>query len=228
MKIQQINYNFIDLSNNKKLMNYYFLSSSFTKHILDEINSGFYREEAFDKIFNKNHENIVIDIGAHIGLFSLYIEPYCKKIYVIEPSPSHFDILNEITRTKDKIIAFNFAVSNYDGECSFFIDNGNTTMNRICHSEPESCKVKCKNLYSFLKQNNIDEIDLLKIDIEGGEDLVILQNDKLKDILKICKNLYLEIHYDNQKPYIDKILSLKEYKIVPSSKLWMGVYFLEK
>ena len=47
--------------------------------------------------FSINDNDIIIDIGAHIGLFSLFASQYCKKgkIYCFEPIKENYDILTE-------------------------------------------------------------------------------------------------------------------------------------
>ena len=65
--------------------------------------------------FEINENDIIIDIGAHIGLFCLYASQYCKsgKIYCYEPIKGNYDMLIEnLEMNKIKnIIPFNYAVS---------------------------------------------------------------------------------------------------------------------
>lgn len=41
---------------------------------------------------------IFIDIGANIGLVSLYVLPICKKIIAYEPSPNHYSKLQFLSQ----------------------------------------------------------------------------------------------------------------------------------
>ena len=75
--------------------------------------------------FDINDSDIVIDIGAHIGLFALFASQFCKqgKIFCFEPIKENYELLVEnINSNKIKnIIPFNFAVSNTSDSVKLFL-----------------------------------------------------------------------------------------------------------
>lgn len=191
---KQIDNSFIDLSISKKFVEHYNKSNSYSKYIIEnEINVGMYDDFIFNKIFNE--KLTVIDAGANVGLFSLYFLPKIKKIYCIEPTKTHFEILKDLlSKFDDKKIEYhNIALSNKNEILNFEINNFNTTENKLTNKE--TCdKVTGKTLKNFFIENNIDQIDLLKLDIEGGENDVLMNDNTVDEILLKCKYIYVETH----------------------------------
>jgi len=183
----------IDLSASELFKNYYNNPSSYTAHIIEkEINNDHYLDEDFLNIF-KNQNAVVIDAGANIGLFSIYLNKSSKTIFAIEPTKEHAECLKDmcsklnITNIQCKQLAFN----KFDGFCTFMVDSSNTTTNRIANA---GSLVKCQTVLSFLKEINEPVIDLLKLDIEGGEKFAVLEDPTFLECANICKNIYIEIH----------------------------------
>lgn len=199
-KLNIMNSEPVDLSSYDEFMEYYHTGNSFTKHIIEkEINNGHYNDPDFKKIFD-NNDAVVIDGGANIGLFSLHLFKACKKIYAVEPTAKHLNVLRNLSEKLkiDNIEFCEIAFNNYDGECSFIVDEGNTTQNRI---EMGGHSVKCLTILNFIKQINEPIVDLLKIDIEGGERFSILEDPTFDDVASVCKNIYIEIH----PPFVNPI-----------------------
>ena len=138
----------------------------------------------------KNHFNqspVIIDIGAHYGLFccrGAYLNP-SYKFYCIEPSSENFKILKknfDSNLIKNNIKIYNAAISNKSGSETFIEGNSSTTgflkSSNIFFDNnlQKEFVIKSFSFQDFLKQNNIDEIDILKVDIEGGEYLAFENN----------------------------------------------------
>lgn len=191
--INVLNSDPIDLSVSNLFLNYYSNPSSYTAHIIEkEINKDHYLDNDFLKIF-ENKNAVVIDAGANIGLFSIYLNKSCKQIFAIEPTKEHAECLMDmcsklnITNIECKQLAFN----NFDGFCTFMVDNSNTTTNRIANF---GSLVKCQTILSFIKEIGEPTIDLLKLDIEGGEKFAVLEDNSFLNCSQYCKNIYIEIH----------------------------------
>lgn len=203
----------VELSPYDEFMEYYHTGNSFTKHIIEkEINNGHYNDPDFKKIFD-NNDAVVIDGGANIGLFTLHLFKACKKIYAVEPTAKHLNILRSLSEKLkiDNIEFCELAFNNYNGECSFIVDESNTTQNRI---ERGGNTVKCQTIIDFIKSLNEPIIDLLKIDIEGGERFSILEDPTFDEVTPFCKNIYIEIHppFVNPTDIVNKFSSMG-YKI---------------
>lgn len=183
----------LDLAIDNTFLEYYHTSNTFTRHIIEkEINHGHYEDPDFKEIF-KDNDAVIIDAGANIGLFTLHLHRACKKIFSVEPTERHFNVLKNLIKIFDihNVELHNIALNNFDGECSFIIDNNNTTQNRI---EPGGTATKCLTLLSFIKSLGVESVDLLKLDIEGGEKFVILEDPTFDEASKLCKKIYIELH----------------------------------
>lgn len=114
--------------------------------------------------------DVVVDVGANIGTFSLWIYPYAKRIYAIEPNPSPISLLNRTIEDNKltKISTHQLALTSSNGDRYLAntedLDYGSGLIN-----ETTGIIVKSVQLDTFMVENNIEYIDLLKIDIEKCE-----------------------------------------------------------
>lgn len=191
--LKLINSGELDLSTSSKFLTYYNNPNSYCKHIIElELNNGHYNDNNFLNIF-KNRDAVVIDAGANIGLFSLYIHNATSKIYAVEPTAEHISTLQDICRVNNitNIESHQIAFNNYNGFCCFTIDESNTTTNRVSNN---GSFVKCSTVYNFISQIAEKKVDLLKLDIEGGEESVVLDDPTFDRCADLCDNIYIEIH----------------------------------
>jgi FkbM family methyltransferase len=179
---------------------------------------GAYSLYYFNFLKNYNNRFVFIDIGANLGLFSLAASKNinCDFIHAIEPSKSICNSLKKnLFFNKSKI--YNFAISNFNGK-SFFAQNiKDSGSSKLCYSinikkKYLLKKVNVKN-FSFFnkilpKQKNLDI--LIKIDVEGHENIVLKEIRKSKILSKV-KHFYIETSVHN----IKKIrYYLKDYKLL--------------
>ena len=108
----------------------------------------------------------VIDLGAHIGLFSVLCP---GEVWAFEPDAFNFRIL-KMNAGKNMHI-FNMAVADKDGKVKLYQGEHSARMSTARKSlVPRTFEeVKAISLNSVFKKNKIDHCDLLKCDIEGGE-----------------------------------------------------------
>lgn len=208
-QLNRMNAEPIDLSFSGEFMEYYHTGNSFTKHIIEkEINNGHYLDEDFKRIFERG-DAVVIDGGTNIGLFSLYLHSTSKKIFAVEPTTKHLNVLRTLCQDLkiDNIEFHELAFNNYDGTVSFIVDEGNTTQNRI---EAGGGDVKCQTILNFILECGEPTIDLLKIDIEGGEKYAILEDPTFQEVSNYCNNIYIEIHppFVNPSDIVNKFSSM--------------------
>lgn len=160
----------------------------------------------FQEIYNKFNfcdleENaVVLDLGANVGIFSLYISNKNKtcKVYSYEASALNYNYLQKnITINNLNIFAYNYAVTAKDkGMVKLHIhprgSGGNTLYKEASKDSIKYCLIPQINLDKILKINNLNKIDLLKMDIEGSE-YEVLFNTSDETFSKINK-FVLEIH----------------------------------
>lgn len=137
---------------------------------------------------------IIVDAGANIGLFSrLMLGRYPKaKIFAIEPEFHNFQILC------DNIEKYAVEINRkgiWSHDCKLEVVPGDIGawgfMVRERNQE-EGDLIDAISIDSLIQNNNLDRIDLLKIDIEGSE-YEIFNSDNL-DWLELCNAIVVETH----------------------------------
>jgi len=157
-----------------------------TEIILDELSEGM----------------ICIDIGSNIGYYALLESKKIGKngnVLAIEPSPENFSTLvyNIKLQNDQNINAFNFAIGDKNDEIEFLISKKSNWSkvkdeNDIIESEDKIIKIPLKTLNSFVKDNQLEKIDLLRMDVEGYENNII--DGAIEVLTKFKPKIMVEIH----------------------------------
>jgi FkbM family methyltransferase len=148
----------------------------------------------------------ILDLGAHIGLATLYYEIHFpnSKIYSIEPAGLNFDLLR-INACNAMLIKL--AISNTQGNASLTLNPKGIN----CHLGESGEKVDTTTLMKIIEKYNINTIDIFKIDIEGAENLMFESIDQWKDKVK---NIIMECH-GNEREITSMLQNTNiNYKIV--------------
>lgn len=152
-----------------------------------------YIKESYQKNTN------MIDIGAHIGTFSLMMSRYISHgSYIYSFEPVYNSILNmniKDNKLEDKIKTFNLGLSNKSeilkgGHIDFSINTnyGFTQIDNLQRSTHEdNLKIQVETLDSF----NIDNVSFIKIDVEGNERNVL--EGAINTIVKYLPTILIEI-----------------------------------
>ena len=169
--------------------------------------------------FTLHKNDVVIDVGANMGIFSLLaMKRGVKTVYAFEPlkhALSHLNANIVSNNYEDRIIPIPYALSNKSGAVSFIENKDNMGASRITDNDTEStCTINCFTLDEWVHENNIQKIDFIKADIEGSE----------RDMLTGARNVIKRDHprlaictyhlRDDPKVIRDIILSIDStYKI---------------
>lgn len=124
-----------------------------------QISKEFEERNIYNKFFDVEEGDVVMDLGASIGPFSYSIKNKSPKhIFCIEPSSEQIPTLtNNLQGAPYTIISK--GISNIDGTDTFELYGNN-----IQQGQAESI-----SFTTLIKENNIEKIDFLKTDCEGGE-----------------------------------------------------------
>jgi FkbM family methyltransferase len=165
----------------------------------------FFVDKIYDKYLLWKDYNVIVDVGANIGLWIEYIKNTVefKKIYAVEPNEKALEILNNSYKNDDRICIVDKAMSDKDGEMEFFVDQENSTISSAAQygSLRSSYKVKSTSFKSFIKENKIEKVDLLKVDIETGEYPLFESLDA--DDFNIIDSILVEYHLIAGRSYKD-------------------------
>jgi FkbM family methyltransferase len=162
---------------------------------------------------------LFIDVGAHVGYYTLLASKIAKEIISIEPNPFNYKLLKfnlRINKIKN-VYALNIAASNYNGESGIFIPKLKgkiaTDESRLDNNISKiKIKVKLDNLLLKIRKNP----DVIKIDVEGSEMQVL---EGLQETLrKGVKCLMIEVHSEEHKAKAISFLKSLGYKITQVSK----------
>lgn len=139
---------------------------------------------------------VIFDLGSNIGLSVIYFKLKFPeaKIYAFEPAPDVFLALEENVKQFDDVTTLNLAVSNIDGEIIFFVDPNSkmsSSLNRRSKKQIE-ITVPTTTLDSIMNTFAVEEVDLLKFDIEGAEYLALSGFKHKEKVLSYIG----EVHFD--------------------------------
>jgi FkbM family methyltransferase len=149
---------------------------------------SFIRDVYFSS-YQPSGNDVFVDVGAGIGMETIYLAreaSYTGQIYAIEASPHTFEILranvseNKLTNVR----IFNLAISDQNG--SILIDT--TQENHISNSvfSKKGSTVNALTMDRFMEQNQIGKIDLLKVNIEGAEQLLIKNFESIRKVKHVA------------------------------------------
>ena len=126
--------------------------------------------------FEINDTDIVIDIGAHIGLFALFASQFCKngKIYCFEPVKENFELLesNLVLNNIRNVISFNAAISINNDNITIYL-NKDESGHSMYVVGSKKIQVKSFTLQDVFDSNKLQKCDFIKIDCEGEEYAII-------------------------------------------------------
>ena len=173
--------------------------------------------------YDLNEKSIVFDVGGYKGDFTYQInKKYNCNIYVFEPISEFYNIIKVRFEKQKNIKVYNFGLSSYDDDTTLFInDNASSVYSKSINTIKE--QIYLKSISEFIKAQNINEINLLKLNIEGGEYEILESLIELKFINQIS-NLQIQFH-----DFVPKAIKRREsirQNLSKTHKLTYDYYFV--
>jgi FkbM family methyltransferase len=193
MILKDIAGNNLDLSKSHNFVTHYNSNASCANIIMRQLND----KNIFE--FLRGYKDLtILDIGANIGLFSLFCSPIAKNIYSIEPTPSHFNLFKELLDLTNitNVTPFNLGIHYETGTIKFNIHDQNSTMNSFVECTSHSGRtidVNTKTLCDFIDENNCGLVDFIKMDIEGLE-TDIITHESFQLVKDKFRAMHIEVH----------------------------------
>lgn len=175
----------------------------------------------------------VIDIGAHIGSYSIPMAKLVSPqgvVFSIEPSKREMTRLKENIRINEikNIITKQIAISDTEGTVKLKVaeqnHNGQNTIGEFAYKikQLKNVKIKTRNLQNIINKYKIKNVDFIKIDCEGAEFKVlkggsnILKKNPPILLIELLREALHKQGSDEKK--IIKFLKNKKYKILVLKK----------
>lgn len=146
----------------------------------------------YERFFKVQNGDVVVDIGAHVGMFTKNHVNKASKIIALEPDPLFFKELQKYS--KSNIFITNYAISKDNG-VAYIKSDGNANSIDI-EQKNNSVLINTISFKELLNKYNLDKIDFLKIDCEGGE-YDIFNDENVFWLSNNCKNIAGEFHIHN-------------------------------
>lgn len=123
---------------------------------------------------------VILDIGAHIGLFSVYASKLVQpegSVFAFEPAPATTTVLHQtiaINQMKGNVIPVQAAMGAEVGELTFFVsddeaDNSNSLVSYKEDRKLNGIQVPVDTIDHFVTKQQLQRVDFIKIDVEGAE-----------------------------------------------------------
>src|ERR671921_338085 len=161
--------------------------------------------------FTPKQGDIVVDIGAHIGLYTIISSKRVGtngKVVAIEADPGNFEMLNRNIKLNQltNVIPLNYAVYSKETKIKLYLpdeESGYTMHHSIMSNyvftkykdktEDKFVEVSANTLDYFLQLEGITDVNWIKIDVEGAEFEVL---KGAHNVLSNSKNisLLIEVH----------------------------------
>ena len=183
-----------------------------TKYGLSDFQSILSRHQNLINIAEIREVHTVVDIGANVGFFSKLCRDLfpAASILSFEPIPVTYKCLRNNFNNDEVTKVFNLAISDYTGESKMSFNEHDSAISQFSNNGEVSVRVE--TLDDVIKENNIETIDILKIDTEKFEAHVLRGG---VNSLKKTRYLFIEITMEDNNNYsissLMKLLSTADY-----------------
>lgn len=174
-----------------------------------------------------SERDIVLDLGANMGLFSVYAVSKKCISYAFEPDSDLQQVISRHSELNgNKIHIVPYAVSNQCGEAKFYIDSFNSGANSMViqdgGGEKRCVSIQQITIDEFVERQKLERVDFIKADIEGAERLMLMgaENTLRKFAPKLALCTY---HLPDDKEIMTELI----LKANPRYKIhykWMKLY----
>ena len=171
---------------------------------------------------------VFVDIGANVGLFSLFVAAHARKdarILAIEPEPENFSRLNFNAAANPglPISTFQMALSDDAYGLAVALDRrdrgGTRTVKPGTGAAAGAVHVPSQPLLQLLEKERVGSIDALKIDVEGFEDVILAPFFENAPLQLLPRLIIIEDCRGSWKADLMAIMVAKGYVIAARSKL---------
>ena len=181
-------------------------------------------EEIYDKPWKDETFDLIIDVGAHVGIFTLKASKKGEKVLAFEPHPINYLLLvkNIELNTLSNVLTFKLAISDRAGIVDLYEGrfSGSASLKALPGRRKAGIKVKCDTLDNIVGQMNLDLSDMsvfLKVDVEGSEMEVLRGASYVLRSAKRMKVSCASYHYAGEILEVGRLLRKMGFRVFKSN-----------
>ena len=141
--------------------------------------------------YDLNENSIVFDMGGYEGQWASDIfSRYQCTIFIFEPFLAYTGNIRQRFSKNSKIKVFGFGLGKEDIRSLLY---SNKDASSVFKKEGESFEIEIKRASTFIINSNLNVIDLIKINIEGGE-YDLLEELIAQGNVKKIRNIQVQFH----------------------------------
>jgi FkbM family methyltransferase len=169
--------------------------------------------------FTPKEGDTVIDIGAHIGRYTITSSKQVGKtgkVVAIEADPDNFQLLkrNIVLNNLTNVLPLNYAVFSTRTRMKLYEQSASAKYNSLMLARAAKTKnyveVNADTLDSILKQNGINQVNWIKIDVEGAEYEVLKGSTEMLSSENV--SLLVEIHNIEDPSHYHNIVDFLKHR----------------
>jgi len=180
-----------------------------------------YHDEIYEEIFNVKNSKVVLDVGAHVGLFTVKARKAVGNdglVVAIEPEPKNAALLSENVKKHGfkNVVVVTKAAGNHKGKVKLYVSPGSRG-HSLLPIRPSSIDVDMDTLDNIAAGLGLAKVDFIKIDVEGAE------LDVLKGAEKILRKPNVKLAIAAYHPLPDgssELQKISSYLKSKGMKIW--------
>ena len=172
-------------------------------HLIDIINEEIFQNRIYEKYVQVKENDVVLDIGANVGAFTYSIlEKNPRQVICVEPSNTLVRTLTKnVTKSRVPVEIVNAAVGQNTG--------AETITDQVVIYKNEGDRFNTILFKDLISSFNLNHIDFMKIDCEGGEYSVFTEENK-EYILNNISHISGEFHVWGFNNVIENFIDFRE------------------
>lgn len=184
--------------------------------------------EAYNQGFGIKEGEIVIDVGAHVGVFTIKAsEAVGEKglVVAIEPDPNNLALLKKNIRINgcNNVIVIGKAAGSSKGKAKLYL-HAISWGHSLYGKRPDFVEVEVDTLDNIASQLKLKKIGFIKINAEGAELEVLRGAEKIMDLPDVKLSIEADHRLPDGSPEHPKILSYLRSRKIEKVFLDQGRY----
>ncbi len=166
-----------------------------------------YGKEKVRAVFQPSKDDVVVDVGAHLGEYAIPAALKCRQVIAFEPNAEVFALLDRAIAINGltNITLVNAALGSQEAESKLYVPGSHTGMSSMLYEDGNAQSVKMITLDAYLDRSQ-KKVDWLKVDVEGYEFHVLQGAIRTLERNRDSINIIVECHTPKSKEQVQQFL----------------------